>query len=152
MPLLFVFVILPLIEIALFIAVGAQIGVLATLAAILLSALLGVTVLRGQQDRAARMMRGGLRVAPGTFLAQGAFRVLAGLLLVLPGFLTDALGLVLLLPPVQRAVVRRLAAGATVATATVYRDGDVVEGEFEVREPGQDPVSIHRRIEGAHRP
>lgn len=152
MPLLLIFVALPLVEIALFIAIGAQIGVIATLALIVLSALLGVAILRGQQDRAMAMMRGGLRVAPGTLLAQGAFRALAGLLLILPGFLTDALGLVLLIGPVQRAILRTLAAGATVTTTRVWREGDVVEGEYEVHEPGRDPVHIYSRIEDVRRP
>lgn len=152
MPLLLLFVALPLIEIALFIAIGAQIGLLATLGLIVLGALAGVSILRGQQERALAMMQGGLRVQPGTFLAQGAFRVLAGLLLILPGFLTDALGLLLLIPPLQRALVRALAAGATVTTTRVYADGDTIEGEFEVREPGRDPVHVSRRIEDPRHP
>ena len=147
MPVLLLFIALPLIEIALFIAIGGQIGVGATLALILLSALLGASILRGQQARAVAMMQGGLRIEPGTFLAQGAFRALAGLLLILPGFLTDALGLVLLIPPLQRAVVRAIGARATVATGHVYRNDDVVEGEFTVREPGRAPLDPDRRID-----
>lgn len=146
MPALFIFVLLPLIEIGLFIAVGTQIGVLATLGLIVLSALLGASILRGQQARAMAMMQGGLNVAPGTFLAQGAFRVLAGLLLLLPGFLTDALGLILLVPPVQRLLVRALGLRGTVASAAVWQVGDVVEGEYTVREPARDAASSERRL------
>lgn len=144
------FVLLPLTEIALFILIGGQIGVGATLALIALSALLGASILRGQQAQAAAMMQGALRVQPGTFLAQGAFRVLAGLLLILPGFLTDALGLALLVPPLQRAIVRGIGARATVVTTRVWQDGDVVEGEYSVREPrgnpARDPLGPDRRI------
>ncbi|MCW1931197.1 FxsA family protein [Pararhodobacter zhoushanensis] len=147
MPILLLFIALPLIEIALFIAIGGQIGVGATLALILLSALLGASILRGQQARAVAMMQGGLRIEPGTFLAQGAFRAFAGLLLILPGFLTDVLGLALLIPALQRAVVRAIGAKATVSTAHVYRTDDVVEGEFTVREPGRDPLDPDRRID-----
>jgi UPF0716 protein FxsA len=135
LPLLLLFVVLPLVEIALFIAVGGEIGLLATLALIVLGALLGISILRGQSVRAQAMMQGGLRIQPGTFLAEGAFRVLAGLLLFVPGFLTDAIGLVLLIPAVQRAIMRGIAARATVTNSRVYRDGDIVEGEYEVREP-----------------
>ena len=78
MPILLLFVALPLIEIALFIAIGGQIGVGMTLLLILMGAMLGITILRGQQARAIAMMQGGLRIDPGSFLAQGAFRVLAG--------------------------------------------------------------------------
>lgn len=148
MPALVIFVLLPLVEIAIFIAVGGRIGVGPTLALILASAVLGVAILRGQQARALAMMQGGLHVAPGTFLAQGAFRVLAGILLVLPGFLTDALGLILLVPPLQRAIVRAIGARATVASATVWRQGDIVEGEFTVRDPGRDPLPPDHRLRG----
>ncbi|WP_164736616.1 FxsA family protein [Pararhodobacter zhoushanensis] len=147
MPILLLFIALPLIEIALFIAIGGQIGVGATLALILLSALLGASILRGQQARAVAMMQGGLRIEPGTFLAQGAFRAFAGLLLILPGFLTDVVGLALLIPALQRAVVRAIGARATVSTAHVYRNDDVVEGEFTVREPGREPLDPDRRID-----
>ena len=150
MPLLLLFVALPLIEIALFIAIGGQIGVGTTLLLIVLGAMLGVTILRGQQARALAMMQGGLRIDPGTFLAQGAFRVLAGILLILPGFLTDTLGLLLLLPPLQRALVRLIGARATVTTR-VWQD-DVVEGEFSVRDPARDPLDADHRIERPRRP
>jgi len=147
LPLLLLFVALPLVEIALFIWIGGAIGLLATLALIVLSAMFGISILRGQQERAMAMMQGGLRVAPGTFLAQGAFRVLAGLLLIVPGFLTDALGLTLLIPAVQRALVRAIGARATVATTHVYREGDIVEGDYEVHEPGRNPQGDSFRID-----
>ncbi len=150
MPVLLLFVALPLVEIALFIAIGARIGVGLTLLLILLGAVLGVSILRGQQARAVAMMQGGLRIAPGTFLAQGAFRVLAGILLILPGFLTDALGLLLLVAPLQRALVRMIAARANVTTATVWRGDDIVEGEFTVREPGREPLEPEHRIDDRH--
>lgn len=135
MPVLLFLVLLPLIEIALFIAIGGQIGLLPTLLLIVLGALLGVSILRGQSARAQAMMQGGLRIQPGTFLAEGAFRATAGLFLILPGFLTDALGLILLIPPLQRAIMRAIAARSTMQSTRVYRDGDIVEGEYEVRDP-----------------
>lgn len=147
MPILVLFILLPLIEIAGFIAVGGQIGLGATLALIVLSALLGSAILRGQQAQAAAMMQGALHVQPGTFLAQGAFRVLAGILLIIPGFLTDLLGLVLLVPPLQRAIVRGIGARATVVTTRVWQEGDVVEGEYSVREPTRQPLDPDRRID-----
>ena len=125
----------------------SQIGVGATLALIVLSALLGSSILRGQQTRAVAMMQGAMNIQPGTFLAQGAFRVLAGILLILPGFLTDTLGLVLLIPPLQRAIVRAIGAKATVVTTRSWQQGDVVEGEFSVREPARDPLGPDRRID-----
>jgi Protein affecting phage T7 exclusion by the F plasmid len=146
-PVLLLFILMPLIEIALFIAVGGQIGVGATLALIVLSALLGTAILRGQQVRAVAMMTGALKVQPGTFLAEGAFRVLSGILLILPGFLTDTLGLILLIPPLQRAIVRGIGARATVVTTRSWQQGDVVEGEYTVRDPSRDPLGPERRLD-----
>ena len=146
-PVLLIFVLLPMVEIALFIAVGGQIGVAATLALILLSAIAGGSILRGQQARIAAVLQGGRRMNPGSFLAEGAFRMTAGILLILPGFLTDAVGLALLVPPLQRAIVRGIGARTTVVTTRTYRQGDVYEGEYSVREPGREPVAPGRRIE-----
>jgi UPF0716 protein FxsA len=145
------FIALPLIEIALFIAVGSQLGVLTTLALIVLGALLGVTILRGQQARAIAMMQGGLRIDAGSFAAQGAFRVLAGILLILPGFLTDTLGLVLLVPFVQRALVRAIGARAGVTTVRTWQRDDIIEGEFEVRDPPRDPAGPEHRLDDPRR-
>ncbi|WP_417597634.1 FxsA family protein [Pararhodobacter oceanensis] len=152
MPVLLLFVALPLIEIALFIAIGSEIGVFTTLLLIVLGAAVGVTILRGQHARALGLMQGGLRIEPGAFLAQGAFRVLAGLFLILPGFLTDSLGLLLLVPPLQRALMRAVAARTTVHSSHHARRDDIIEGDFEVRDGPRDPLDPDRRIDDPHRP
>jgi len=150
MPLLLILLLLPLVEIALFIAVGGWLGLWATLALVILSALGGVLILRGQHDRARQMMQGGLRhVSPGTILAQGAFRMFAGLLLIAPGFFTDTVALILLLPSVQRMIVRALGKGMSVSSVHVHRQGDIVDAEYEVYEPRNEP-SPQDRIEGPH--
>jgi len=151
MPVLLILLLLPLIEIALFIAVGGWLGLWQTLALVVLGALAGVLILRGQQERALRMMQGGVRgISPGTFMAQGAFRMLAGMLLILPGFFSDSVALILLLPPVQRAILRALSANITVTTAHARRNGDIIDGEYEVYEPRAETPPISR-IEGPHR-
>lgn len=151
MPVLFLFVLLPLVEIALFIAVGGRIGLMATLALILLSAVLGVWVLRDQRDRILSVLAREVRVRPLDFLAQGTFRVIAGGLLVLPGFLTDAMGLLLLVPAVQRLILRAFQARGAVVVAARWQQGDVVEGEFQVHDPApapaRSPLGPDRRLE-----
>lgn len=100
----------PLIEIGLFVEIGGAIGLWPTLAWVLLSAVLGVAILRSQGQEVAMRLRGGLRgIDPLSPLAHGALRGLAAFLLILPGFLTDAMGLLLLLPPVRMALVAALA-------------------------------------------
>jgi len=151
MPLLLILLLIPLVEIALFIVIGGWLGLWPTLALVVLGALAGVLILRGQHDRARRLMQGGLRhVEPGTFLAQGAFRMFAGMLLIAPGFLTDSIALILLVPPVQRMIVRALGKGMNVTTVHVHREGDIIDADYEVHEPRRD-TPPQERIEGPHR-
>lgn len=117
----------PLAEIALFVVIGGKIGLWATLAWVLLSAVLGVALLRWalvRQAVALRDMRN-----PAQMLSGGAMGLAAGLLLILPGFLTDALGLLLLLPPVQALLARALAARLHVVRPGAPA-GDVIDAEF----------------------
>jgi UPF0716 protein FxsA len=91
---------LPFIEIALFIVVGDAIGVLATLALVVLTALLGIGLIQRQGlahvATLQRSMQRGERPVEG--ILNTLCTVLAGILLVIPGFLTDVVGLVLLIP------------------------------------------------------
>lgn len=128
----------PLVEIGLFVTLGGALGLWPTLAFVLGSSVLGVAVLR----RGAT----GLRRKSGNPLLQlagGGLSMLAAMLLIVPGFLTSVLGLILLLPVVQRLVIvlvghRLAASGAVFHTTTAPRD-EVVEGEFSViSEPAND--------------
>lgn len=119
MWLLWLLIALPIVEIALFIQVGGQIGVWATLGLVVLSAVLGIGVIRSQGAHAwqeAQRSMAQLR-DPSRPLAQGMMLMIAGLLLILPGFLTDSLGLLLLIPPVRGLLMRR--AGRRMRTRTV---------------------------------
>lgn len=94
---------LPILEIAVFIAVGSEIGVLATLGLILLTSVAGSILVRvqgfGVLNQIRREMDQG-RV-PGRELVHGMMILVAGFLLFLPGFITDALGLLLFIPPLR---------------------------------------------------
>jgi UPF0716 protein FxsA len=97
------FVALPFIEIAGFILVGRQIGVLATLALIVATGILGAILLRIQGFGVMARLRRELDTGsdPSRELAHGAMILLAGVLLLIPGFVTDIVGLLLFLPPVR---------------------------------------------------
>ena len=101
---------LPLVEISLYVTLGAWLGVWWTLAIVIGTALLGLWLIRSQGTRTGADLRATLmsRKNPTQALAGGALTLLSGVLLILPGFLTDAVGLLLLLPPVQRWVAHRL--------------------------------------------
>ena len=117
------FVALPIAEIALFVVIGGKIGVLCTVGLVVLAAVTGLAVIRAQGLNALQRLqqsveRGGDPVGP---IADGALKVVAGLLLIAPGFLTDAFGLLLLLPPVRRALIARGAGRVTVRAAGYAR-------------------------------
>lgn len=90
-------------EIALFVQVGQWIGLGPTVLAVVATTLLGAALLRAQGLGALRRAQAALdrRELPVKELFDGACILVGGLLLILPGFLTDALGLLLLLPPVR---------------------------------------------------
>jgi len=98
-----IFVLLPALEIATFIAVGRFIGVLATLGLIFLTSVAGLTLLRIQGLGVLERLRKGMRAgeSPEKPLVHGAMIVIAGMLLVIPGFITDAIGFLLFIPAVR---------------------------------------------------
>lgn len=102
------FVLVPLVEIALFIQVGGWIGLWPTLGIVVVTAMIGTMLVRQQGVRAIAELRGSINALrdPTEPLAHGAMILFAGALLLTPGFFTDACGLALLVPPVRAAVYR----------------------------------------------
>lgn len=100
------FIVLPILELAVIIQVGQSIGVLNTIGLLLLVSLVGSWLVKreglGVWRRFRQQMESG-RV-PGREVADGAMIMLAGALLISPGFITDCVGVLLLLPPVRAAV------------------------------------------------
>ena len=107
--LVFLFIAVPILELYVIIKIGGLIGVLPTLALLLAVSLLGAMLLRHQGRGAWRSFNEAIaeRRFPGREVADGLLITIGGALLLTPGFITDAVGLLLLLPP-TRAVARRL--------------------------------------------
>ncbi|MEX0973281.1 MAG: FxsA family protein [Solirubrobacterales bacterium] len=103
------FILVPILELWVIIEVGGLIGILPTLALLLAMSILGATLLRHQgRDAWQRFNRAiAERRFPGREVADGLMITIGGVLLLTPGFITDAIGLLLLLPP-TRAIARRL--------------------------------------------
>jgi UPF0716 protein FxsA len=154
---------LPVIELAVAVAVGRLIGAAATMLLILAGSVAGLLVLRRAGLAALRGVAGPWptdRAAPptgGSGLRPGPL-VLAGLGLLFPGFVSDALGLAMLLPPVRRTAGALLAAalGARAAGSPPRLPGEprVVSGEVvdvRVVETG-DPGLAAGRSDGVPRP
>ncbi|MGB3147875.1 MAG: FxsA family protein [Paracoccaceae bacterium] len=107
MWLLFVFILVPMIEIGLFIEVGGLIGLWPTMALVLGSAVIGSWLLRSQGLQALANFRHSAQSLrdPTESVAHGLLIIFAGLLCLTPGFFTDAIGLALLVPPIRRMVI-----------------------------------------------
>lgn len=150
------FIAVPLIEIALFIQVGGAIGLWSTLAVVVVTAVLGTTLVRGQGMRAMADLQSSFNRLnnPTEPLAHGAMILFSGALLLTPGFFTDAVGFALLVPAVRRAVMRYVAARVKVQSFTMgtqethYHPAsdDVVEGEFTDVTPEKRPT--HPGVQG----
>jgi len=157
MPLLIAFLLLPIVEIWLLIEIGGEIGVGATIAWIILSAVIGGFLLRNQGAQATARLRAAL-AQPGPEgrpdsaalaggLLDGLTVVVAGICLILPGFLTDAVGILLFIPGLRRVIGRALWNGLRGSSRMrVYaasgqgpfraQAATVIEGEYrDVTEP-----------------
>lgn len=150
---------LPLLELALLIKAGQAFGFWPVVLSIVVTGFLGATVVRTQGIATFRRISDALEQGrePHRELVDGALRLLAGVLLLLPGPITDSLGALLMIPPL-----RSLLAGLMLAKATSFAprtrpperesrapgqphpassaDGPVIEGEFErIEERTVDP-------------
>jgi UPF0716 protein FxsA len=103
-----VFIVVPLVELYVIVQVGQSIGVLNTIALVLLISLVGAWLARHEGTWVLRRIREQIDAGavPTAELVDGALVLSGGILLLTPGFVTDGLGLLLLFPP-TRAVARR---------------------------------------------
>ncbi len=145
-----IFILIPLIEIGLFVAIGGLIGVVPTMASVVLTALLGSALLRQQglstwRDAQTQMQAGHI---PLDSVIHGVGLLIAGILLLTPGFFTDAIGFLLFVPPFRlalgRALIRALQRSGqfhiNMNLQETYqehtrRDGRTIDGEAEEVDP-----------------
>jgi UPF0716 protein FxsA len=143
------FLLVPIIEIALFIQVGGLIGLWPTLGIVVLTAVAGTALVRSQGFRVLADLRNSFeRLSdPTEPLVNGAMILFAGALLLTPGFFTDSLGLLLLIPGVRskvyrwiraRVVVESVAFGPSPGTRRP-RDPDVIDAEYHEVKPTHRP-------------
>jgi len=132
----------PITEIYFLIVVGKTIGALPTLAWVFLSAVLGMLILRIQGMTRLAKLKAALAAGepPTRTLLEGMVVVIGAVLLLLPGFITDALSLVCLLPPLRSRLVRWLERWLLKNAVQARRPNpsaapkSVLEGEFRREE------------------
>lgn len=149
----------PLLEIAAFILVGREIGVLATIGLTVLTAVAGSMLLRVQGFGVLRRAQAEIDAGrdPGREIVNGAMIIVAALLLLLPGFVSDILGISLFIPPVRDAVWRMLKSRINIVTdfgpgAARRRDPRTIDldpADYSAGPSGgkPDPDSPWRRID-----
>lgn len=138
MWLFLVLVVVPIIEIGLFVQLGGFIGLWPTLAIVVATALLGSFLLRQQGLSTLEELRRAAETGqnPAGPMAHGALILAAGLLLLTPGFFTDGIGFLLMVPLVRTLVIRWIATRAQMrfyaSAANSQTAPDIIDAEFEV--------------------
>jgi len=143
------FVLVPLIELALLIQMGRWVGVLPTVALVIFTGILGAALARLQGLATLARFQQALAAGrlPHREMVEGLLILVAGAVLLTPGLLTDATGFLLLVPPVRRAAAVRALRWLQGRTRIVVASGptggprpeapagpDVLDVEFEVEE------------------
>ena len=159
LPLLLVLLVaVPIAEVWLLLQVGRQIGLLPTLVLLVGTAALGGWLLRREGTRAWRALNAafdGGRMPTGE-LADAALVLVGGVLLMLPGFVTDLIGLIFLLPLTRPAarkllaylVARRVARSGVRTVIARYDTGNLIEGETVAEDLPRPPPPDFRVIRG----
>lgn len=141
---LIAFIAVPLVEISVFIEVGGRIGLWPTVGIVILTAVIGTAMLRQQGISVLFRIQENLQAnrLPVRELFDGVCLVIAGVLLLTPGFVTDALGFVLFIPPLRGLIATWL--GARVIARADFRYGPDRQGPgmqgpdgFSAQSPGQ---------------
>jgi len=125
-----IFLLVPLLEIYLLIKIGSQIGAIATIALVLFTAALGVFLLRLQGLATITKVRNSVDQGelPAVALLEGLLLLIAGALLLTPGFFTDAIGFLFLTPQVRSHIANKLLLAIIVSQKN--HQNNVLEGEF----------------------
>lgn len=144
--LLFLFIFVPVAEISLLINVGKAIGGLNTIVFVIFTAVLGAYLVKAQGIATLNNLQNEMNAGrvPAMQMAEGVALLFAGAVLLTPGFITDALGFSLLIPPIRQAIIAWVMKKGIIkaqTTTTGFNQprpktndgGNVIEGEY--REP-----------------
>ena len=121
---------IPLIEIYLFIKIGSYIGAFNTVSLILITAIVGIVYARYEGFNTLRSGMSQLikNEIPIYEIISGAALTFAALLLILPGFATDLMGLILIFPPTRKLILKNF---SKKYTSKNQKKKDYIDGEFE---------------------
>ncbi|MWN05171.1 FxsA family protein [Gilliamella sp. Pas-s95] len=128
-------------EVSFFIAVANTIGVFLALICIIATSILGFSLVKTQGLKNLSIMQQKIanKQSPKDEIIKSVALLFAGFLLFIPGFLTDILGTVLLIPNVQEHIVKFIVRkmpikSRFVSSQTLYQNNDIIEGEFKYKD------------------
>jgi len=131
------FIVVPLVEMYVLIKVGGVIGALPTIFLVVFTAFLGVWLIRIQGFSTLQKIRNTLNAGgiPAIEMMEGVVLFIAGALLLTPGFVTDSIGFLCLIPPVRRAlIIAVIQRWQVTMVARQQRNqpqqGNIIEGEY----------------------
>ncbi len=144
--LLILFIVVPVIEIGLFIQVGGVLGLWPTIAIVLITAMVGASLVRSQGLRTllnvqSRVRRGEL---PAQQIVEGVLLAVAGVLLLTPGFMTDLLGMIILLPAPRALLAKYVIGRVVIKGANAFQNG-----RFQQYGQSNDPFDRQDREQGS---
>tara|TARA_R110000751_G_scaffold35564_1_gene87355 strand:- start:71229 stop:71738 length:510 start_codon:yes stop_codon:yes gene_type:complete len=148
------FAVLPIVEIAILLNVGEQIGGWYTVAIVILTAFAGAQLVRQQGlstlMQAQQKMQAG--TMPGQEMAEGLLLVIAGILLVTPGFITDGIGFLLSLPMTRPLIAKGLLKHLSVRVVNQSFDGSYTQHQQQGHRPNQSEDIIEGEFERKDKP
>ncbi len=139
--LLFALLSVPLLEIYLLISIGALIGAGATIVVVILTAVLGAWLLRLQGLQTLARVRTAINHGelPALEMIEGVILLVSGIVLLTPGFFTDAFGFIGLVPAIRRrvaaAIIRHFISGAQSQMHVHRAQGSIIEGTYRTEDP-----------------
>ncbi len=147
---LILLLLLPVIEIWLLIVIGDEIGALPTIAWLILAAIIGINLIRYLGVATMFSINQQLRrgEVPAQAVVGGMMMGVAGVLLVIPGFVSDFIAVLLLIPPLRRGLLNRWLRNVRVKSA--HFQGNVYDAEAEAPPP-RESDKIGRTLEGEYR-
>ena len=124
---------IPAIEIYLFIKIGSQIGAFNTVCLIFITAIIGVAYVRYEGFKAFRSGISQLtkNQIPVYEMVSGAALTIAAVLLILPGFATDVVGILLIFPITRKIIIGRFSKNYTTKKNAQKKNEDFIEGEYK---------------------
>lgn len=149
-----IFVLIPVVELSVLIRVGEILGTWTTIGLVLFTAVLGVSLVRSQglstlMQVQQKLARG---EAPGQEIVEGMMLAMAGVLLVIPGFVTDFIGLLLLTPltrrPIAALVFKRMQLRVVSGLQSGMHGGFGSHADRQSNPFEQSPFEQHKHSEG----